>query len=457
MLRAVSTALVLSTACGVASAQAGWTSVTSGTPSARAAVISATDIGGMIVFGGNFASGVRSNEVWRLDGTTETWTNLTPAAGPMPLGRHFGAGTVDYGRQKLVIFGGTNDNSTWLGDTWEFDLVTQTWTDVTPATSPSPRRWCQMAYNAIQGNCVLYGGVDQGGTYQSDTWTWDGVSWTQHFPANSPGPLARQRMVQKFPTPDTYLFGGRDSGGAKGETWYWNGADWTQIVTPTIPGPTASGLFAHSLAYDEIRDRFVVHGGVAVTSTLNETWEFDGTDWSMTASHPTNSRSGPALTYVPVAGKTYLYGGFQSSRLDDTWSYQTNAIATFSVGTNGQGCPGSGGVTPTLSGATLPWTDSTFEIQVQSLDPGANVRAMVFNFGPPIAPISLAVIGFPACSFLAGPSLSTLLGAGDVLALPIPDDNALAGWPMSFQAFGIEFGTGVISSSDRADIAIGVR
>ena len=78
-----------------------------------------------------------------------------------------GKRVVDVARQKFVVFGGTNDNSTWLGDTWEFDLTAGTWADVTPGTSPSARRWCAMSYDAVRGECVLYGGVNQAGVLTS--------------------------------------------------------------------------------------------------------------------------------------------------------------------------------------------------------------------------------------------------------------------------------------------------
>ena len=46
-----------------------------------------------------------------------------------------------------------------------------------------------MAFDAFNGNTVLFGGADIGGfppTAFSDTWTYDGTDWTQQNPASSP-------------------------------------------------------------------------------------------------------------------------------------------------------------------------------------------------------------------------------------------------------------------------------
>src|SRR5580658_10471371 len=49
-----------------------------------------------------------------------------------------------------------------------------TWRQLSPATSPSPRRGATMAYDSAQGQVVLFGGIGSSSGFQNDTWTWNG-------------------------------------------------------------------------------------------------------------------------------------------------------------------------------------------------------------------------------------------------------------------------------------------
>ena len=64
-----------------------------------------------------------------------------------PPGRGYHAMAYDAVRQRVVLFGGSNTN-TILNDTWEYDGTT--WTQRTPATSPSARGAHAMAYDAAR-------------------------------------------------------------------------------------------------------------------------------------------------------------------------------------------------------------------------------------------------------------------------------------------------------------------
>lgn len=51
-----------------------------------------------------------------------------------------------------------------------------TWRQLSPATSPSPRRGATMAYDSAQGQVVLFGGIGSSSGFQNDTWTWNGAT-----------------------------------------------------------------------------------------------------------------------------------------------------------------------------------------------------------------------------------------------------------------------------------------
>ncbi|MBK8977824.1 MAG: PD40 domain-containing protein [Planctomycetes bacterium] len=134
-------------------------------------------------------------------------------------------------------------------------------------------------------------------------WEWDGIDWTLQPTSGSPpdGEVAydstRQRVV---------LFK-RDW--SRSETWEWDGARWVYLTPTTQPPPRTEFAFA----YDAARQRVVLFGGVANGSGpiyLNDTWEWDGTNWALRApsTRPT-VRAGARLAYDPARQRAVLFGG----------------------------------------------------------------------------------------------------------------------------------------------------
>jgi hypothetical protein len=151
----------------------------------------------MYVFGGIIVStpATYSNEMWRFDGVS--WTYLTPP-GLSPTGRDFYAAAIDGARGKYVLFGGRAATANELGDTWEFDLATGTWAQMSPAVAPSARRWSAMVYDPLSARCVLFGGnTNNGGStaYANDTWAWDGTSWTPLATPTAPSARGRGFLI----------------------------------------------------------------------------------------------------------------------------------------------------------------------------------------------------------------------------------------------------------------------
>ncbi|MFC2052593.1 kelch repeat-containing protein, partial [Chloroflexota bacterium] len=64
------------------------------------------------------------------------WTEVTPTSSPPARYAHTMA--YDSSRNRIVLFGGDKGGPD-LGDTWEYDGTNQTWTEVTPTSSPSAR------------------------------------------------------------------------------------------------------------------------------------------------------------------------------------------------------------------------------------------------------------------------------------------------------------------------------
>lgn len=154
-------------------------------PSARLNHAMATDVAGgntVWLFGGSTGANFHG-DLWYFSSTfgIDLWTQVG-APGPSPRDIH--AMTCDERRRKLVLFGGRDASLPALADTWEFDLVSQTWTLASPLVQPPARINHALVFDPLRSRSVLLGGYSPyTGAYLDDVWEWDGVQWQQVQPA----------------------------------------------------------------------------------------------------------------------------------------------------------------------------------------------------------------------------------------------------------------------------------
>jgi hypothetical protein len=103
---------------------------------------------------------------------------------------------------RVVFFGGAIDTMRHnFSDTWSYDYNTNTWTNMSPSTSPPPSEWHAMAYDSGEDRIVLFGGYiggsGSGWTNHHETWTYDYNinTWTNMTPSVSPPELAVSSMA----------------------------------------------------------------------------------------------------------------------------------------------------------------------------------------------------------------------------------------------------------------------
>ncbi len=269
----------------------------------------------LVLFGGGNQDGYLA-DTWEWDGAS--WVNVTPAVSPPARSGH--AMAYDSARGRVVLFGGRPPYGDYPADTWEWDGTT--WVDVTPAVSPPGREAPAMAYDSARGRVVLFGGANRG--YLDDTWEWDGTAWVNVTPAVNP--LARyfHALVYDSARGRVVLFGGRGPYiGDLADTWEWDGTAWVN-VTPASSPPSRS---RHGLAYDSARGRVVMFGGEseppsATPVLYTDTWEWDGTAWvKVTPAVSPLGRGSPAMAYDTSRGRVVLFGGYTLSLLTDTWEW----------------------------------------------------------------------------------------------------------------------------------------
>jgi len=169
-----------------------WTDVTplGLKPSARIYFAMSYDLstGKVVVFGGD--DNGTDGETWEWDGATATWANVSPGGVPgvdFPAARQKAVMAYDTLNSRSILFGG-QIGGMYKQDTWSWNSTTKLWTDVSPAgisgvDFPTVRALSSMAYDIVINKIILFGGTSTV-WYMNDTWRWDGVAktWTEVTP-----------------------------------------------------------------------------------------------------------------------------------------------------------------------------------------------------------------------------------------------------------------------------------
>jgi hypothetical protein len=226
----------------------------------------------VLVIHGGLQDQSNFDETWEWDG--QVWTQFKNTG---PGAREGALMAFDMDRAKMVLFGGSTPELEIQGDTWEWD--DQTWTQVSE-TGPAPRFPGGMVYDPVRQEILMYSGHFAASTGEfiryDDLWKWDGSSWSEIIP-DEPTPGHRTHGALVFdPIMENILLVGSGSDMFLGDVWAWDGTKWEEILTSNTP--VRSG---HNVAYDPLRDRFVLFGGVDRPggTALDDTWEWDRVQW----------------------------------------------------------------------------------------------------------------------------------------------------------------------------------
>ena|GEM_PF-1533646 len=325
--------------------------------------------GGLVLFGGQPASGGPSNRTWtRLGGE---WREAV-VVGPDARSSHtmISIGSTQMG-SAVALFGGVGASGSLLADTWTWSEGV--WTQI--ALLPTPRDGTTLATDPDRGRVLMFGGAEStGAATDRSIYEWTGAAWrlasaslqvsasTQHTLTGVPklgvvlaggladgiplanstafdgtrwqslAPMPRARFAHAaacFETTEELVIHGGLTPAASPETLVFDGGSWR-----TLAGGGPGTRAGHAMAYDRIRNRIVLFGGSDGSTLLGDTWTFDGTAWSVAATSGPSPRSGHILTYDAARGRVVLYGGINSSgtRLGDVWEWNgaTWAVAAIS-------------------------------------------------------------------------------------------------------------------------------
>jgi len=270
-------------------------------------------------------------DTWIWDGVT--WTRQTVTKGPSA---RWGAMMAwDAANGQIVMFGGRqngkNAAEAGLADTWVWDAANNEWVQKS-ATGPA-RFEGSLAYDPNSRMVILFGGAT-GTTTLGDTWGWNGAAWTRLNPARSPNPRASAGMAFHAATNRMVLFGGsatvQPSGLEQlpfGDTWEWDGVTWT-ARTPALRPPT---LFTPTLVYNSSTQETTLFEALNFTGATQQTWVWDGSQWfQKTPANSPASRDRHSLVYDSARNEVVLFGGIDilnATPFNDTWVYLAPVVS----------------------------------------------------------------------------------------------------------------------------------
>jgi hypothetical protein len=314
----------------------------------------------VVLFGG-FGATSYLDDTWTWDGTD--WSLATTSTSPPA--RSGALMAYDEATSQFLLYGGEGatggGGNQALQDTWTFDGTN--WTDESPATTPDTG--ISLSDDLATNQLVLLAyGVDNQGSY-SETWTWDGANWDNATPALG-SPPAGVSLEMAYDTSTSQLIA--VAGGATFEweagawseleptneppgwgelaydtstgqliwyqentyptaadaTWSWDGANWDQVSATSYPAELNG---EGSLAFDDSSNQLVLVGPFTDGATTDEeTWIFDGTNWTQLA--PATSppaTSGAAMAYDPDTAGLVMFGGAPDTEdaeaFSSTWAF----------------------------------------------------------------------------------------------------------------------------------------
>jgi hypothetical protein len=291
------------------------------------------------------------NDTWAYDPAANTWTQPAPA-GRLPPPRAAPTMAYDPITQRLILLGGFDRPIMVDGgilyhataDTWAYDPVANTWTELDPSgTVPPPRFSATAVHDPITGRLIVFGGgadsasvLEQGLEPSSwvlnDIWAYDPVAntWTELTPS---GPLPPRRffhaMVYDPSTRRMIMFGGMGDTGVLNDIWAYDPAANTWIdLDPS--GTLPEARYGSGMAYDSSSQRVVMFGGSVADGSryFNDTWVYDPVANTWTELRPSGvlpgARFAPALVCAPSTGQVLMFGGVAAgvkTSLNDIWAF----------------------------------------------------------------------------------------------------------------------------------------
>jgi hypothetical protein len=223
----------------------------------------------------------------------------------------------------ILLFGGFDEVGHPNSDTWIFK--DNSWEKITNI-GPTPRKWPALAYDDKYNRILLFGGregIGREGKSLNDLWEWKGNSW-ESISYLDEGPSSRDhhRMAYDKSRDSVVLFGGWDGKKVIGDTWEFTKNEWLKFDT-NEPNPRA----AHALVYNERLEKVILWGGKHFNDFYNDMWTWNGLNWEKisTPDPKPEPRAFHGVTYNNKSGDIILFSGNcgrnDNEKYYDNWNW----------------------------------------------------------------------------------------------------------------------------------------
>lgn len=319
-----------------------------------------------IIFGGiDYDSPNRGGQTWAYDLNTDSYFNMSPTVAP-PI--RVAAGIAyDVQSDRLVLFGGLLglESTTASDSTWTYDYNMNNWTEVSPTFAPSPRFAASMTYDSESDRVILFGGVSiSAGVEYNDTWAFDleTNTWEEMNPSSAPAARYGAAITYDIEEDRVLLFGGNPSRitttNTFSDTWEYdyNTDRWVDLDPVVHP----SNRYATKMVYSSESNLTVLFGGYPDTSGKYSTWVYDhnGNNWTQWNDDPHPSgRFRHAIVYDSESDLVVMFGGMTGD-WNSEQVIKTDTTWTYDV--NVHHWTQMGG-TPNPTTSTTPTTPATTE------------------------------------------------------------------------------------------------
>jgi hypothetical protein len=148
-------------------------------------------------------------------------------------------------------------------------------------------------------------------------------AWQPQSPTLSPSPRCCMGFVYDSVRNVTIAVGGGNWTQVSNETWEYDGTTWT--LRQDLPQP-APVRWTAAVAYNPDDQVTVLFGGKDQTTFYNDTWLYDGRTWAkIDAFTPPSPRNGAKMAYDGNRQRMVLFGGYYGPDnvfFDETWEYE---------------------------------------------------------------------------------------------------------------------------------------
>ena len=120
------------------------------------------------MFGGRTST--ITDETWVYYYSNNSWAELTLLT--KPPNRYWEPLTYDDTAQRIILFGGSDGSGEGMDDTWAYNPFTNQWTQKLPSSSPINRLFASFVNIPRTGKSILFGGSRDVNTCLGDTWSY---------------------------------------------------------------------------------------------------------------------------------------------------------------------------------------------------------------------------------------------------------------------------------------------